>query len=667
MIKALIGTLSKSGPCFDSWRFVKMLQKNSLLRTLCLVLFRFRFSPEVLQNIRNAEDLDTAEAGKVFSSAISYVFADGTYKTTSAKRTSLADAEVRQCLSEIDSPSLMEVGVSDGSSSLELLRDSSRVDSIRLTDKHPCFYSRRMKWGRIYYDSNLRRMGFKICGFYLAVSSSERFKGELDPIETISPLVVGVTNSSTIEQFDVFTGRLSEPVSVIKCANVLNLAYFSKQAILEAVRNLEKNIVEDGFLVISHNNERYTEGEAVVVLQKIKGQLQVVKEYGRHESLGLLTSMLVRPEVGKRKVCLLIPSLEPGGAERQAVLLANGLAKDGWEVALGVFRGKGALESLLAPQVNYFDLKKRGRWDLLGFFWRLIKLVRSERPAVLHPFMGTACVVSIFLKPFVKAAKIVWSVRASDVDYSSYGLVSQAAYLLECWLSRYADEIIVNSQAGRVFSEQNGFPQGGLTVVPNGIDVESFRFSADGRDRVRKELGIPMDDQVVGMVARLDVMKDHRTFLKAAERVCAVKAGVRFVCVGTGPLKAELERLSVERGLPFVWGGPRNDMVDVYSSFDVCCLSSAFGEGFPNVLGEAMSCGVPCVSTDVGDARLVVGKAGRIVPRGDFELLADALLSTLDSVGKGGSELARSRVECEYSIEQLVQRTQRVFLGSNER
>ena len=198
-------------------------------------------------------------------------------------------------------------------------------------------------------------------------------------------------------------------------------------------------------------------------------------------------------------------------------------------------------------------------------------------------------------------------------------------------------------------------------VIPNGFDPTAFRPDPDSRIAFRAELGLPPDTPLVGMVARVDPQKDHRTFVAAAARLHARLPNVHFVFCGNGSEKAIAELTGwIERdGLRQVCHvlGERNDIPRVAAALDVATLSSAFGEGFPNVLGEAMACEVPCVATDVGDSAYVLGDSGRIVPPRDPDALAGAwgeLLTAGDDVRKALGQRGRRRIVDNFSISRVA-------------
>jgi glycosyltransferase involved in cell wall biosynthesis len=176
-------------------------------------------------------------------------------------------------------------------------------------------------------------------------------------------------------------------------------------------------------------------------------------------------------------------------------------------------------------------------------------------------------------------------------------------------------------------------------------------------------------ERLVGLVSRLDPVKDHRTFLNAAADVARAREDVRFACVGDGDsqYRHAMQGLAHALGIGdrVLWIGARSDVTAVYSALDVSCSSSA-SEGFPNAVGEAMACGVPCVVTDVGDCAWLVGDPRLIVPRGDPRALAECiqLVLSLDPVERTRlcGEL-RDRVLAQFSVAHLADATERALLA----
>lgn len=363
------------------------------------------------------------------------------------------------------------------------------------------------------------------------------------------------------------------------------------------------------------------------------------------------------------KIVLLAPSLEVGGAERQLVSLANGLEKRGHEIQIVLFKKQGALLEDVSDTIRIHDLKKKGRADLLGFVLRLRQFVQDVRPDVIYSFLGVPNLATALLKMSGLRVPVVWSLRASDVDLSQYDWLSRVCCLLEAKLSAFANHIVVNSNAGWDHFINQGFSNKVMSVVFNGIDTDRFAPTKSIGALARRKWCFAQDGILVGIVGRLDPMKDHQTFLRAAKIALQKKTDLRFVCIGEGPLEYQLQDSSHRMGLSdnLVWAGVQSDMLAVYNALDILCLSST-SEGFPNVLGEAMSCGVPCVTTDVGDAALEVGDSGIVVPKKNPEALAKAILEMAKRVRRGDVSDTRTRIEKLFSLERMVIDTERILL-----
>lgn len=364
------------------------------------------------------------------------------------------------------------------------------------------------------------------------------------------------------------------------------------------------------------------------------------------------------------RIALLTRSLEVGGAETQLATLARALhATPGFAVDVVTFYPGGALEAPLREAgVRVVSLDKCGRWDLAQFGLRLRHTLRHLAPAIVHSFLGPPNLVAALLRPFLPGTRLVWGVRASDMDLGRYDWTWAQVFRAERMLARVPDRIVANSFAGRDHVVAAGFPAARTTVIPNGIDTDKFQPDRAAGDALRRawSAGGPC----VGMVARLDPMKDHATFLRAARTTADIVPNARFVCVGGGhpDYVQSLQRRTAELGLTdrVTWAGERRDIPSVLNALDVATLSSGFGEGFPNAVGEAMACAVPCVVTDVGDAARVVGPTGRVVPRGDAAALAAAWTALLQAPEHERTALgvaARNRIVDEFSVAAMVTRT----------
>ena len=367
------------------------------------------------------------------------------------------------------------------------------------------------------------------------------------------------------------------------------------------------------------------------------------------------------------RIAFIIRDLSHGGAQRQLVLLAAGMRREGHDVSVIHFYDGAFRAELEAASVRTVCVGKKSRWDLLGFFFRLVKAARASRLDVLHGYLAESNLMALFLKPFCRFPRIAWGVRDSQTDAHLWGLLGRLSFRLNCLLARFADVIICNSSAGRDYYLARGYPAHKTHVVPNGIDTGRFQPKPHPRS----------DAPTFGLVGRLSPMKDHATFLKAA----ALVPDARFVIVGSGDetYAREMRTLASALGIAdrVTWLPAQNDMPSVYAGFDCLVNASAFGEGFSNVIGEAMACGVPCIASDVGDSAAIIGDPSHIFPAGDHEALARRMLdfakqssplALREEPGAPQKENAiklqdappsrpRQRIIDEFSVERLIERT----------
>ncbi|HEX5322407.1 MAG TPA: glycosyltransferase, partial [Capsulimonadaceae bacterium] len=325
-----------------------------------------------------------------------------------------------------------------------------------------------------------------------------------------------------------------------------------------------------------------------------------------------------RSATSRVRICFLIHQLEAGGAERQLTTLLKGMDKSLFDITLITFKPGGRFsEEIAQTNIRLISLGKRRHWDLIAPFLRFVKIIRSIRPQIVHSYMPTSNVFAGFLRLFVKQTRIVWGIRAAQEDFGKADRLSALAFRAQCRLSGLADLVIANSEAGRQVCLRNGFPPERVIVIPNGIDIDRFQPDSEGRRRFREQWGIGDEQAAIGIVGRLHAVKDHSTFLHAAAALALERPDIRFVCIGDGDpdRTRQLEKLAADLGIgeKVVWTGLCPDMPAAYSALDLntCCSLS---EGFPNSIAEAMACGVPCVATDVGDCKLLIGATGKIVP-----------------------------------------------------
>lgn len=301
--------------------------------------------------------------------------------------------------------------------------------------------------------------------------------------------------------------------------------------------------------------------------------------------------------------------------------------------------------------VRFEPLHARSMADTVPAIARLARLIARERPRVVLCWMYHAMIAgALAAKLSGRQVPVFWNVRQSLDDPAALSWNTRLALRLARRLSGMPEGIIFNSARAMTLHREYGFRNENVAVIPNGFD------------RVAEQPAC-RTPQVFGIAARLHRQKDHANFFRAAALVRQRHPASRFLAVGAG-LSADnaiVRNMIAESGLPdsaITLRGETTDMDSFYRSIDVLVLSSRT-EGFPNVVAEAMSYGRPVVTTDVGEAAVVVGDTGLIVPPGDTDALADGMCHMLD-IGfhayVGLSAAARRRVDEFYSLPQVVRR-----------
>jgi glycosyltransferase involved in cell wall biosynthesis len=236
-------------------------------------------------------------------------------------------------------------------------------------------------------------------------------------------------------------------------------------------------------------------------------------------------------------------------------------------------------------------------------------------------------------------------------------------------LSRWPDAIIYNSRVAARQHEALGYKQSNGRLIPNGFDTDRFAPDGDARRAVRLELKIPGEAKVVGMIQRWHAMKDHACFLNAA--AVLPDRGIRFVLAGRGVDhdNSDLRQLISDRGLDgrVHLLGERRDVDKVCNALDVLCSSSSYGEAFPNIVGEAMACGIPCAVTDIGDSAHVVGTTGIVVPPRDSSAMACAIADLFTRLYEGRTQVrrvTRERIVRHFSLSATVTAYEALYADS---
>jgi glycosyltransferase involved in cell wall biosynthesis len=373
----------------------------------------------------------------------------------------------------------------------------------------------------------------------------------------------------------------------------------------------------------------------------------------------------------KSKIMHLITTLNTGGTEMQLAKLLARTDQVRFEHCVVSLINPGPVGEMIRAQgIPVYSLGMRRSVPSLSGIFKLWRLIRAKQPLILQTWLYHADLLGLLVGKLARVPVLAWNLRCSLVDMQYYPKLSRFVLRILSRLSAIPDAVVVNSEAGRQAHTHLGYRPRRFDLIPNGFDLERFRPDPSAREWLLREFQLSQDAVIIGLVARHDPMKDHRTFFAAAQEVRARHSDAYFILCGTGVdgQNTELARLMENHGLARYVRllGPRQDTQKITAGFDIACSSSAFGEGFCNAVGEAMACGVPCVVTDVGDSAQIVGPTGRVVPPRNSEALANALSEFIAYGTEARNSLgmqARARVEELFDINKMAVRYEQLYLS----
>ena len=353
-----------------------------------------------------------------------------------------------------------------------------------------------------------------------------------------------------------------------------------------------------------------------------------------------------------------IVGLESGGAERTLQRIiewdAGNAACTHCVVSL---TGAGTIGPELQRQgVDVQVLGLRSAWDLPRVFWRLRGMVRASRPDIVQTWMYHADFLGGLAARLAGRVPVVWCVRTTDPPAGDRAATAVLRWVCARLSHSIPDVIVCAAQASRASHVGIGYNAAKMVVVPNGYDFSRLTATADERGAWRARHGVAQDHLVVGSMGRWHADKDPDNFIEMAAVLGRQDDRLRFLMVGRGlddtnpALMRSIEGSGMARR--FVLAGERKDVPQCLAAMDVFCLHSS-NEGFPNVLAEAMAMGLPCVTTDVGDAAMLLGNADYVVPKQDPVALARCvarLLQLEPTVRQALGARARDRVRSQFTM-----------------
>lgn len=369
------------------------------------------------------------------------------------------------------------------------------------------------------------------------------------------------------------------------------------------------------------------------------------------------------------KVLHIIVGLNVGGAELMLKrLILSKYPSDSYEHQVVSLTSLGVIGAQLRDEgITVNSLGMRGIAGIPSVLFKLIMFIRKLKPDVVQTWMYHADLLGGLAARAAGVRNVIWGIRTTNVGRGgkrSTLLIRKLCAKLSRWIPI---KIVCAAEASRRAHVAIGYAERPMLVIPNGFDLSCLKASVPQRDSIRKAYKIDDDETVIGSLGRYNAVKDQANFIAAASLLAAQYSSLTFLMVGRDVDKSntELINLITASGFSerFILLGERQDVTACLNAMDIFCVHSRT-EGFPNVLGEAMAVGIPCVSTDVGDAALLLGEYGIIVPSQNSKALAEGLAKMIDLPMDSRSDIvkkARARIEKNFTLDRTSGRFHELY------
>ncbi|WP_052056001.1 glycosyltransferase [Myxosarcina sp. GI1] len=391
------------------------------------------------------------------------------------------------------------------------------------------------------------------------------------------------------------------------------------------------------------------------------------------KNLAARSSKLTNKNSTQIVVLHIITGLFTGGAEMMLYHLLSKTDRKQFQPVVISLMNKGTLGDRIEDlNIPLYTLKLDLGKPSLTVIPKLSKIIREIEPNVIQGWMYHGNLAAQFASFFAKGKiSVFWGIHHSINSLASEKKLTQLLIRLGAVTARQVEKIIFVSSQSKLQHEKLGYPVNKSSVIPNGFDTNLFQPSNYARQSLRSELNLAANAIIIGSIARYHPMKDHANFLKAAALLLSKisdRDDVHFVLIGTQvdewnqTLVKLIKTLKLETRTHLL--GERQDISQLTPGFDLMTSSSAFGEAFPLIIGEAMSCAIPCVVTDVGDSAQIVGNTGKVVPPKDAEALATAwqeLILLPPSEKQALGKAAREKIQQLFSLQAIVSQYENLY------
>ncbi|MGL4358058.1 MAG: glycosyltransferase [Cetobacterium sp.] len=367
-----------------------------------------------------------------------------------------------------------------------------------------------------------------------------------------------------------------------------------------------------------------------------------------------------------KKIVNIIVGLGNGGAEMMLYKLLETVDTKKNEFIVISMTDKGVMgERIESLGIKLYTLEmKKG----IPTFKGLIKAISiCKKTDIIQSWMYHADLLAFIVSIFVKPKKIIWGIRRSNLEKNKNKKLTLIIAKLNSILSRYIDTIVTCSIKAKEEHIKFGYKEEKIIVIPNGFSVKRYHFIEKAQEEIRNELKIDKDKKILSLVGRWEKLKDHKNCLNALEILSKKRNDFVLLLCGTEINKEnkELMDLIENRNLNnFVYLLDRRDDIPKIMSATDIYISSSSGEGFSNVIGEAMACETICVVTDVGDSSYIIGDSGFVVPRENPERLAseiEKIFNLSEDKKNQLKKIARERIIEKFEITNVVKEYSKLY------
>ena len=372
-----------------------------------------------------------------------------------------------------------------------------------------------------------------------------------------------------------------------------------------------------------------------------------------------------------RRILFVTTSLNTGGAEKMLCSILSSINPHYWEASVVCLSGQGSVGRQIVSDgypVQCLGMRQPSLRSLFSLK-QLKQIVEAVCPVVIQGWMYHGNIAATTVAAMTQwEVPVLWGIRHCVHSLSYERFFTRWLIRMGALASHSPKFIVYNAQRSLDQHQALGYSKTNAVLIPNGFDTEQYRVDDKARITLRAELGLSQEVVLIGLMGRWHPMKDHRNFIQAARNLCASRQDTYFVMAGTGvdstnqTLVNEIKECGLRKR--FYLLGEREDMPQIQASLDIA-TSASYSEAFPNVIGEAMACGVPCVVTDVGDSARLVGDTGCIVPPRNPSLLAagwEQLLSLPFMQRRAMGLRARNRIKQRYSLLVVAKQYENLYL-----